>query len=37
MGYLYLGYWIKHCQKMSYKTNYRPLELLQENTWLISE
>jgi arginyl-tRNA--protein-N-Asp/Glu arginylyltransferase len=37
MGYLYLGYWIKDCQKMSYKTNYRPLELLQENTWLISE
>ncbi len=32
--YLYLGYWIKNCQKMSYKTRYRPLELLVNNRWL---
>jgi len=31
---LYLGYWIKQCQKMSYKTEYRPLELLTENRWI---
>lgn len=37
MSYVYLGYWIENCQKMSYKTNYRPLELLRENTWQISE
>ncbi|HEX4870251.1 MAG TPA: arginyltransferase [Moraxellaceae bacterium] len=31
---LYLGYWIKHCQKMSYKIAYRPIELLINNEWL---
>tara|TARA_B100000446_G_scaffold49886_2_gene46050 strand:- start:5738 stop:6442 length:705 start_codon:yes stop_codon:yes gene_type:complete len=31
---LYLGYWIKECQKMNYKTDYRPLELLTENRWI---
>jgi len=37
MKSVYLGYWIEDCQKMSYKTNYQPLEILQENTWQISE
>ena len=32
--YLYLGYWIKHCAKMAYKGEYRPLELLINNEWL---
>lgn len=31
---LYLGYWIKNCQKMSYKTDYRPLEILVQNRWI---
>ena len=31
---LYLGYWIKDCQKMNYKINYRPLELLINGRWL---
>lgn len=31
---LYLGYWIKNCQKMSYKIAYRPIELLINNEWL---
>ena len=31
--YLYLGYWIKHCDKMAYKTNYRPFELFVGNQW----
>lgn len=31
---LYLGYWIKQCQKMSYKIAYRPIELLINNEWL---
>lgn len=37
MDYLYLGYWIADCQKMRYKTNYRPLELLRENIWCLHE
>lgn len=31
---LYLGYWIKDCQKMSYKTEYRPLQMYINNHWL---
>ena len=37
MDYLYLGYWIADCQKMRYKTNYRPIELLQKNIWRLHE
>ena len=33
LPYLYLGYWIRDCSKMSYKSDYRPLELLLENRW----
>ncbi|MFA7553235.1 MAG: arginyltransferase [Spongiibacteraceae bacterium] len=33
LPYLYLGYWIKGCRKMSYKTDYRPLQLLINNRW----
>ena len=33
LPYLYLGYWIKESQKMSYKSNYRPIELLIEGKW----
>ncbi|MBV1959917.1 MAG: arginyltransferase [Pseudomonadales bacterium] len=32
--FLYLGYWIKSCGKMSYKTQFRPLELYIENQWV---
>ncbi len=31
---VYLGYWIKQCQKMSYKINYRPIELLINGRWV---
>jgi leucyl-tRNA---protein transferase len=34
LSYVYLGYWIKQCEKMNYKTNYRPLELLVNRRWL---
>jgi arginyl-tRNA--protein-N-Asp/Glu arginylyltransferase len=37
LEHLYLGYWISGCDKMKYKTNYRPLELYRENRWRISE
>jgi len=30
---LYLGYWIEGCQKMSYKTNYQPLQGLVNQQW----
>lgn len=30
---LYLGYWIKECQKMNYKTEYHPLEMYINNQW----
>ncbi len=35
LPYLYLGYWIKTCDKMRYKTEYRPLELLIGGKWVI--
>ena len=31
--YLYLGYWIKTCQKMNYKVDYCPVELFINNRW----
>lgn len=31
---LYLGYWIRNCRKMSYKTEYRPLEMLLRERWV---
>jgi arginine-tRNA-protein transferase len=31
---VYLGYWIKNCVKMSYKSNYQPLQLYQDDNWL---
>ena len=34
---VYLGYWIKECQKMSYKTEYRPLEMFVNNHWVTVE
>ncbi len=34
LDYLYLGYWIKQCQKMSYKMDYKPIELYVNNSWV---
>ena len=31
--HLYLGYWIDNCQKMHYKSRFRPLETYQARTW----
>jgi arginine-tRNA-protein transferase len=33
LPHLYLGYWIKNCQKMIYKQEYRPIELYQDYRW----
>ncbi|MGA6097673.1 arginyltransferase [Stutzerimonas marianensis] len=32
---VYLGYWIKNCRKMNYKTEYRPIELLVNQRWIV--
>jgi leucyl-tRNA---protein transferase len=31
---LYLGYWVKSCRKMSYKTRFRPLEMFVNGKWI---
>lgn len=31
--FLYLGFWIKNCKKMSYKSKYQPLQLFIDNCW----
>ena len=34
LTHIYIGYWIRQCQKMSYKVNFRPFELLINNRWI---
>ncbi|MBK1683737.1 arginyltransferase [Rhodoferax fermentans] len=34
LNYLYLGYWIEGCQKMNYKSCFKPYELMQNGLWL---
>ena len=34
LEYLYLGYWVAESSKMSYKTNYRPIEALRGGHWI---
>lgn len=33
LAYVYLGYWIQACRKMSYKTRFQPSELLLHGHW----
>ena len=33
VDWLYLGYWIKDCQKMRYKTQYRPIQVFDDGHW----
>jgi len=33
LPYLYLGYWIEQSTKMSYKANFRPVEMLRRGHW----
>lgn len=34
LDYLYLGYWIRECDKMSYKRRYKPLEAYLGDQWV---
>jgi len=34
LTWLYLGYWIEECRKMSYKGRFRPLEILRDGHWI---
>ncbi len=33
LQYVYLGYWIDGCERMAYKTRYRPAEHLRAGVW----
>ncbi len=33
LPYLYLGYWIRDCSKMSYKADYRPMQIFSCGQW----
>lgn len=37
LPYLYLGYWIRDCNKMSYKSDYQPLQYFAEDRWMERE
>ena len=35
LPYVYLGYWVKGSDRMSYKTRYRPIEVLGPSGWTV--
>ena len=37
LPFVYLGYWIDGCRKMSYKARYAPLELFVDGQWQATE
>jgi len=36
LDHVYLGYWVKNSPKMAYKKNFRPLEILGSEGWLLA-
>lgn len=32
--FLYLGFWIKECKKMAYKSDYQPMQILSDADWV---
>jgi arginine-tRNA-protein transferase len=32
--FLYLGFWIKECKKMAYKSDYQPMQILIDADWV---
>ena len=34
LSYIYLGYMIDECRKMSYKKDFKPLEILKNDKWI---
>ena len=36
LDWLYLGYWIKDCDKMNYKNEFKPLEYYRNSNWVRS-
>ena len=37
LSFLYLGYWIEQSQKMSYKIQYQPVQLLIDGRWQLQQ
>ena len=37
LSWLYLGFWIESCQKMAYKTRYKPVQGFVNGKWKLME
>ena len=35
LDFVYLGYWIEECRKMRYKSQFRPLQVYQDQQWQV--
>ena len=35
LPFVYLGFWIPECQKMSYKSRFRPMEIYTPDGWVL--